>query len=149
MLRKITLLLSASMFVPQLKIHRWCVVEVPALGQQQYLYYWNFNVGPLLGQCQHANNDVLPTTPTITQRWPNDCLLSGYALHSFQRVNKNISYITKFLYINWFCTTTNSNIKTQVPSSDVITSLCGYSSVSEAWKVCVYMNGGASAIGDV
>ena len=37
---------------------------------------------------------------------------------------------------------------TQVPSSDVITSLCGYSSVSEAWKVCVYVNGGASSIGD-
>ena len=29
---------------------------------------------------------------------------------------------------------------TQVPSSDVITSLCGYLSISEAW------NGGASAI---
>ena len=37
----------------------------------------------------------------------------------------------------------------QVPSSDVITSLCGYSSISEAWKVCVYVNGGASAVGDV
>ena len=33
---------------------------------------------------------------------------------------------------------------TQVPSSDVITSLCVYSSVSEAWKVCVYVN-----VGDV
>ena len=38
---------------------------------------------------------------------------------------------------------------TQVPSSDIITSLCGYSSVNEAWKVCVYVNGGASAMGDV
>ena len=37
---------------------------------------------------------------------------------------------------------------TQVPSSDIITSLCGYSSVSEAWKVFVYVNGGASAIRD-
>ena len=37
----------------------------------------------------------------------------------------------------------------QVPSSDVITSLCGYSSVSEAWKVCIYVNCGASSIGDV
>ena len=42
MLRKLTLLLSASMHVfgptlaPQLKIHRWCVVEVATLGQQQY-----------------------------------------------------------------------------------------------------------------
>ena len=34
-------------------------------------------------------------------------------------------------------------------SSDIITSPCGYSSVNEAWKVCVYVNGGASAIGDV
>ena len=42
--------------------------------------------------------------------------------------------------------TTSSN--TQVPSSDVITSLCGYSSVSETRKVFVYVNGGASAIGD-
>ena len=37
---------------------------------------------------------------------------------------------------------------TQVPSSDIITSLCGYSSVSEAWKVFVYVNSGASAICD-
>ena len=32
----------------------------------------------VLGPCQHANNDVLPTTSTITQRYPNDCMLSGY-----------------------------------------------------------------------
>ena len=44
---------------------------------------------------------------------------------------------------------TSKCLNTQVPSSHVITSLCGYSSVSEAWKVCVYVNGGASAIGDV
>ena len=37
---------------------------------------------------------------------------------------------------------------TQVPSSDVITSLCGYSFVIEAWKVFVYVNGGASARGE-
>ena len=30
-----------------------------------------------------------------------------------------------------------------------IKSICVYSSVSEAWKVCVYVNGGASAIEDV
>ena len=35
---------------------------------------------------------------------------------------------------------------TQVTSFDIITSLCGYSSVNEAGKVCVYVNGGASAI---
>ena len=42
----------------------------------------------------------------------------------------------------------NNGTNTQVPSSDVITSLCGYSSVNEAWKVFVNVNGGASAIGD-
>ena len=41
-----------------------------------------------------------------------------------------------------------SKDNTQVPRSDVITSLCGYSSVNEAWKVFVYVNGGATAIGD-
>ena len=53
------------------------LVVGPMLDQQQYFNPWNFWVGPMLGQCQHAINDVLPTTPTITQRWPNDCLLSG------------------------------------------------------------------------
>ena len=50
------------------------------------------NVGPtavlqlVLGHCL-ANvrtptcNGVLPTTPNITQRWPNDCLLSLYILN--------------------------------------------------------------------
>ena len=37
---------------------------------------------------------------------------------------------------------------TQVLSSDEITSLYGYSSVSETWKLCVYVNSGASSIGD-
>ena len=46
-------------------------------------------------------------------------------------------------YLDW-CAHGN----TQVPSSDIITSLCGYSSVSEAWKVSVYVNGGACAIWD-
>ena len=40
-------------------------------------------------------------------------------------------------------------MNTQVPSSNVITSLSGYSSISETWKVCVYVNGGAIFIGDV
>ena len=39
----------------------------------------NSTVEPMLGQCQHANNDVLPITPTNNQRWPNDCLLSGFS----------------------------------------------------------------------
>ena len=41
-----------------------------------------------------------------------------------------------------------NTVNAQVPSSDVITSLCGYSSVNEAWKVFVHVNGGESAIGD-
>ena len=41
-----------------------------------------------------------------------------------------------------------NTFNTQVPSSDVITSLCWYSFVSEAWKVFVYVNGGASARGE-
>ena len=44
--------------------------------------------------------------------------------------------------VNLILPTPNS----QVLSSDVIMCLCGYSSVSEAWKVFVYVNGGASAI---
>ena len=39
----------------------------------------------MLGQCQHANNNVLPTTLSITQRWPNDCLLSGVVLQTLLR----------------------------------------------------------------
>ena len=50
----------------------------------------------------------------------------------------------KILILTWL----RLRYNTQVPSSDVITSLCGYSSVNEAWKVFVYVNGGASAIGD-
>ena len=49
---------------------------MPTLGQQQYFNCWNLSDGPMLGQWQHANNDMLPTTPTITQRWPNDRLLA-------------------------------------------------------------------------
>ena len=30
----------------------------------------------MFGQCQHANTDMLPTTPTITQRWSIDCFLA-------------------------------------------------------------------------
>ena len=76
MFRKITLLLSASMFSGQHWPHNskstvdQCVVEVPTLGQHQYFNRWNLSVGPMIGQCQHANNDVLPTTPTITQCLP-------------------------------------------------------------------------------
>ena len=51
-------------------------------------------------------------------------------------------------FVNMRLIYVNMQHNTQVPSSDVITSLCGYSSVNEAWKVFVYVNGGASAIGD-
>ena len=49
----------------------------------------------MLGQCQRANNDVLPTTPSITQRWPNDCLLSG--LTSRGKINELIFW--NFIYL--------------------------------------------------
>ena len=52
----------------------------------------------------------------------------------------------KPLYIEWLGSEATCN--KQVPSFDVITSLCEYSFVSEAWKVFVYVNGGASAIGN-
>ena len=38
---------------------------------------------------------------------------------------------------------------TQVPSSDVITSLCGYSVLNETWMVFVNVDNGTRAIGDV
>ena len=41
-----------------------------------FFNYRNFSVGPMLDIRQYANNDVLIRTPTITQRCPNDCLLS-------------------------------------------------------------------------
>ena len=50
--------------VYKLKIHRWCVDEVAMLGQQQYVNCSNFSIGPTFGQYQHANNDVLHTTPS-------------------------------------------------------------------------------------
>ena len=63
------------MFLGQHWPHRWCVVEVPTLGQQQYFNCWNFSVDPMLGQ-----NSTPTMTCCITQRWPNYCLLSGVSL---------------------------------------------------------------------
>ena len=106
MLRKITRTTNVgSMFWGQHWPHRWCVVEVPKLGQQQYFNCWNFSVGPILGQCQHANNDVLPTTPTITQCWPNDCLLSGITCTVIYTVNKKFraSLGWTFIFTPWNC----------------------------------------------
>ena len=62
---------------PLLKTHRWCVVAEPTLGQQQF---FDCSVGPMLSQCQHANNILFPTTPTITKCGAIDCLLSGVGL---------------------------------------------------------------------
>lgn len=54
------------------------VVVLPTLVQQYYFNFWNFSVAPMMSQCQHANREVLSTTPFYnTQRWPNICLLSG------------------------------------------------------------------------
>ena len=40
---------------------------------------------------QHANNDVLPTTPTITQLWPDHCFLYGLTLKYRQNIGANKS----------------------------------------------------------
>ena len=49
---------------PASQIHRLCVVAGPRVLQPL-----NF-VGPKPGKCQHANNDVLPITPTIAHVGP-------------------------------------------------------------------------------
>ena len=114
MWRKITLLQSASICWAIIgpntkKKHRWYVVVVPTSGQQQY-NCWNFSVGPMLVQCQHANNNVLPTTPTITQRLPYDCLLSGFCL-CYEDLTlltqkdvglSHLSYVLKTIYFSSF-----------------------------------------------
>ena len=46
----------------------------------------------MLDRCNYANIDVLPTTPTITQRWPNDELLYDYLLNFYRVVS--IKYMT-------------------------------------------------------
>ena len=83
MFRKITLFQSASMcwaiisptIQNPLLVRSWRANIGPTLVLN--INCWNFSVGPMLGQCQHVNNDALPITLTITKRWPNDCLLSG------------------------------------------------------------------------
>ena len=84
------------MFAPQLKIHSWCVVEVPTLGQQQYFNFWNFSVGPILGQCQLANND---RRVAITHCWPNDSLCGTLLVINFFAYHNPISlfYAQRYL----------------------------------------------------
>ena len=74
MLRKITLLQLASMCcsITQNPLLVRCSANVGPTTILQLL-----NHGQMLERCQKTNNNVLPTTPTITQRWRNDCLLSG------------------------------------------------------------------------
>ena len=87
----------------QLKIHRWCLVKVATLGQQQYFNCWNFSVGPTLGQCQYVKNNVLPITPTITQRWLNDCLLSGNMVNKTEKVwNVQKAFFLDTIKVCWF-----------------------------------------------
>ena len=57
-----------------LSTQNWCVVVGLTLGQQQYFNCLNFRDRPMLGQYQQDNNCVLPT---ITERWSNQCMLSG------------------------------------------------------------------------
>ena len=76
MLRKITLLQLASMcwaITQKTLLVGSCMAKVEPTTILQLL-----KLGPLmLDKCQKANNELLPTTPTITQRWRNYCLLSG------------------------------------------------------------------------
>lgn len=66
----------------------------------------------MLGQCQNANNDVLPSTPTSTKRWRNDLLLSGmFCLFLQKQKNKEgglscplllpVSTPIKYIYTQW------------------------------------------------
>lgn len=74
MLRKITLLQLASMccaITQKSLLVRSCSDKVWPTTILQLL-----KLGPMLDRCQKDNNDVLPTTQTITQRWRNDWLLS-------------------------------------------------------------------------
>ena len=83
MLRKITRLLQSTCmcWLHYLKsTYRWCVVLRPTLGQEQYMH--------VLHLFQHANNEVLPATPTITQRWPNNCLLIWKAFKRLSEVER-------------------------------------------------------------
>ena len=61
----------------------WAIID-PTTQNSPLVRGCRTDVGPttelqslVLGQCQHANKDVLPTTSTITQHCLNDCLLSG------------------------------------------------------------------------
>ena len=78
--------------------------------------------------------DLLPTNCNgkLSSREQINLIIKSYFQYSLRKEVRQIMEVSN----------------TQVPSSDVITSLCGYSSVNEAWKVFVYVNGGASAIGD-
>ena len=76
--------------------------------------------------------------------WKNSICVSKFSKKNFTLKLK----MKCFFSMNDFLSLLLGADNTQVPSSDIITSLCGYSSVSEAWKVFVYVNGGASAIWD-
>ena len=62
-------------------------------------------------------------------------------MHNLQQCWKGISYVPTIRDVY------GAGIK-QSAIVDAITSLCGYSSVSDAWKVFAYVKGGASAIWD-
>ena len=96
MIRKITLLRSASICWTIIgsttqKPHCFVVVGL-TMGQQHYINYGNFSVGPMLGQYQWPNNGVLQATPTITEGWPNDWLLSGSLQHHIDTPYPDLSH---------------------------------------------------------
>ena len=76
-----------------------------------------------------------PVINLIIFYWFWDSLLIGSLFNVTECITFSVGY--------------EKSINTQIPSYDIITSLCGYV-LFRNWvmKVCVYVNGGASAIGD-
>ena len=84
MIRKITLLRSASMFWTIIssttKKPRCFVVVGQTMGQQHYINYGKFSVVPMLGQYQWPNNGVLPQLQLLPRVGPTiDCYLGAYS----------------------------------------------------------------------
>ena len=93
---------------PQLKIHRWCVVVVPTLGQQQYVHCWNLSFGSMLGQWRHVIYAMLPTTQqlqplsnvdTTIACYPEWHVLLSYTL--MYRKTQNNDFISKGSFYQW------------------------------------------------
>ena len=92
MLREITPLQSAIMCG-----HYWPHNSNPSLVRScranvgpttVYFNCWNFSVGPRLGQCQHANKDMLKYSKPLSNVGPTiDCYLGIYHRSQVARMN--------------------------------------------------------------